>query len=96
MTDTLQFHALEFDDGVVTESGFRALLDAEVYGAASSIGAAGNCVARLRSCLDKCPLSLFVPGVGLRSVTSNEGFKDWCQQYLHLSYQAFLRRDDQD
>jgi hypothetical protein len=40
MTDTLQFHALEFDDGVVTESGFRALLDAEVYGAASSIGEA--------------------------------------------------------
>jgi len=95
MSDTIQSHILEFESGVVTASGFKVLDDAEAYGAAASIGAASACIARLWHCLEKHSLSLFVPGAGSISVTTAGELKDWCEQYLPLSSDEFLRRSAQ-
>lgn len=92
MATTLQSHFDEFDSGVVTESGFRALQDAEGYGSASSIGAASACIAKLGICISKKSLSLYIPGEGPRSVISSDGFKEWCEKYLPVSYKEFLSR----
>ena len=96
MNDTIQSYLPEFDGGVVTAGGFKVLHDAESYGAASSIGAAGDCLARLWRCLDNHPLILFVPGQGPFSVTTGEEFKDWCERHLPLSFGEFLLRSAQD
>lgn len=91
--NTLQAHHADYDNGFVSEQGFSALSDAEVYGAASSIGASSTCVARLwRALANGRELKLSCrEGVTISAHTEME-LKDWCTRYFPLSYSEYLSR----
>lgn len=79
---TLQDHESDLSQGWVTEAGFKVLQDAEIYGAAASIGAGSTCLATLWQTLDERALSLHVPGEGQAQVNDAAGLAHWCERYF--------------
>lgn len=80
---TLAEHIQEYRQGVVSETGFRALADAEVYGSASSIGALEQALAFLWQVLCKQePLTVQHPRHGRSEIRSTGEFERWCNEYF--------------
>ncbi|WP_447553574.1 hypothetical protein [Vreelandella sp. EE22] len=85
-------HHAAFERGIVTESGFGALCDAEVYGAAASIGAGSACLHMLWQALELHTLLLYTPGGESISVVSHATLAQWCQAYFPDCFSEYLAR----
>jgi hypothetical protein len=81
--NSLADHTEEFQSGLVTEAGFRALADAEVYGNVSSIGALRRCLSVLHSrVVSGHALQIQHPEFGASTVGDLHAFTAWQQQYF--------------
>lgn len=91
--NTLQSHEEEFKAGIVTESGFSAINDAEGYGAASSIGAGSVCITSLWSAfrLGKS-LRLFYRNKSIILPKTESDLVRWCELHFPVCYEEYLRR----
>lgn len=91
--NTLQSHEEEFDAGIVTESGFLAIDDAEGYGAASSIGAGSISITRLwRALRLGKPLELFSKDKSIIQPKTESELARWCEVHFPACYAEHLRR----
>ena len=91
--NTLQLHLEDFENGIVTESGFSAIGDAEVYAAASSIGAGSNCISMLWSAFNQGKaLSLFSADKSIIQPKIERELVDWCVKNFPDCYEEYLRR----
>jgi len=85
--NTLAAHQIEFSEGIVTEGGFSALMDAEIYGNASSIGALSKCLMQLHECLSAgIQLSLYCPRENKTETDQLSVFLNWCEKYFPSAY----------
>tara|TARA_R110000751_G_C13706457_1_gene473937 strand:- start:41 stop:328 length:288 start_codon:yes stop_codon:yes gene_type:complete len=91
--NTLQIHEEEFEAGVVTESGFSAIADAEGYGAASSIGAGSVSITRLwRAFRLGKSLKLFSKDKSITQPEAESELSRWCEVHFPACYGEHLRR----
>ncbi|UYG00590.1 MULTISPECIES: hypothetical protein [unclassified Halomonas] len=91
--NTLPSHQQAFAKGVVTRSGYRALSDAEGYGAASSIGAGSTYIALLWQAFGAGEaLSLYSNSAPTRHPATAAELADWCQTHFPDCYGEYLAR----
>ncbi|WP_040576182.1 hypothetical protein [Methylophaga thalassica] len=91
--NTLQSHREEFESGIVTESGFAAMDDAEGYGAASTVGAGSASVAMLWRAFEKGEsLSLYSKDKSVCRPMTEEQLAVWCKANFPACYGEYLRR----
>jgi hypothetical protein len=78
---TLADHEKELRSGTVSEGGFAALIDAEIYGNVSSIGALEKHLRILQSTLvSGTPIEVNQPQKGKYRIKNTKEFQLWCQE----------------
>ena len=92
--NTLQSNTEEFEIGIVTESGFRAIDDAEGYGAASSIGAGNVSISKLWKAFRQGKmLKLYGKDKATFQPKTENELSDWCKSNFPACYEEYLRRE---
>jgi hypothetical protein len=92
--NTLQSHTQEFEGGIVTELGYRAISDAEGYGAASSVGAGSVSITLLWQAFRQGKtISLFCKGQSTLQPKSENELTKWCENNFPLCYKEHLQRE---
>lgn len=90
--NTLQSHKKEFESGIVTESGFAAIDDAEGYGAATTVSAGSGCIAMLWGAFEQGEsLSLYSKDKPVCRPKTEEQFAVWCHANFPVCYGEYLR-----
>jgi hypothetical protein len=80
---TLAEHEKELRSGTVSEGGFAALIDAEIYGNVSSIGALEKHLKILQYILvSGNPIEVNQPRKGKYTIKNTEEFQLWCQEFF--------------
>ncbi len=81
--NTLADHESEFSKGLISESGIRALVDAEIYGNVSSIGAMEKSLSIMHTALvSKGSIEINHPLNGKLYIKSSNEYKAWCEEVL--------------
>lgn len=80
---TLAEHEKELRSGTVSEGGFAALIDAEIYGNVSSIGALEEHLKILQYILvSGNPIEVNQPRKGKYTIKNTKEFQLWCQEFF--------------
>ena len=91
--NTLQIHTEEFEEAIVTDSGYAAIDDAEGYGAASSIGAGSTCIKKLWLAFNAGKqLSLYSKNKETCQPSTESELIAWCNKNFPACYGEYLRR----
>ena len=80
---TLLEHHHEFTKGIISRGGFGALIDSEIYGNVSSIGAMEKSLAIVfQALIVQNQLNIHHPTKGTLVINDPNEFKEWCNEFL--------------
>lgn len=92
--NSIRSYSKEFENGIVTKQGFSAIYDAEIYGAASSIGAGSVSLAKLWQAFRQGKsLSLYSRTGAMIQPKSEAELAEWCENNFPECYVEFLQRE---
>jgi len=81
--NTLAEHENEFSKGVISKDGVRALVDAEIYGNVSSVGAMEKALSILyKALIELGVIEVHHPVNGKSYIKSNKELENWCRKYF--------------
>lgn len=78
--------------GKLTPSTYRRLLDAEIYGAASSMGFLSNELHRLKARLSSGGFTVTSNAGQTQRIATKEQFDDWVSHSFPDAYKCFFKR----